>query len=333
MKPAVRLAVYGDINLDVLVLYHEAAAPGSDSRATVRLRGGGSAANVAVWAAREGADVAFFGQVGDDAAGRWLREELAAEGVAVDPPQGNLAVSPGSATGLVVVSVRAGERTMATDRGANLTPVTDLVPREALVSREWVHLTGYSFFEPGPREVALRALEVCRELGLPFSVDPSSVRPLRDYGAECFLEDVAGTEVVFPNLDEARELTGLDDPEEVARALARRFPVVALTLGAQGCLVAAAGRVGAVPAASPPGPAVDPTGAGDAFAAGFLTRYAAGRRRTDGRRFDLALEAAAAAVRVAARAVTVVGGRGEVGVGAGRAPEAAGDEEAEGPRA
>lgn len=328
-----RLAVFGDIVLDLVVFRRESAARDSDARARIVPAPGGSAANFAVWAARAGADVAFFGQAGDDFIGRRLKAELAAEGVAVNPPEGNLRLDPGAPTGIVIVEIEAAgvaagveqARTMTTDRGANLTVKLDLIDPAALARREWLHLTGYSFFEPGPRAAALAALETCRRLGLPWSVDPSSYRLLGEYGAGRFLAEVAGAAVLFPNREEAAELTGLGDPEEAAVVLARAFPVVALKLGGEGCLVAAGGRVRHVPPARRSAAAADPTGAGDAFAAGFLCRYLGYRRGAEpGRpeRFGRtvaaneaaaparAFAAARAGAALAAVAVSVVGGRG-----------------------
>jgi sugar/nucleoside kinase (ribokinase family) len=159
----------------------------------------------------------------------------------------------------------------------------------------------------------------CRRLGLPFSADPSSYRLLREYGPERFLADVDGAAVLFPNRDEARELTGRADPAEGAAELARRFPVVAVKLGPDGCLVAARGALRAVPAGRPDGLAIDPTGAGDAFAAGFLAGLLGVGLSGAGEAADTQAAAsgaadpqaaAQAAVRLAARAVRVIGGRG-----------------------
>jgi len=320
-----RLGVFGDVVLDIVVLHREDAAPDSDSRAAITPTAGGSAANVAVWAARSGLEVAFFGQAGDDRVGRQLRADLAAEGVAVDRPAGNLLLAASAPTGIIIVNVHGSSRTMVTDRGANLSPPPDLIRDEALAACAWLHLTGYSFFEPGPREAAQRAVAACRRLGVPFSADPSSYRLLREYGPERFLADVDGAAVLFPNRDEARELTGRDDPAVGAAELARRFPVVAIKLGPDGCLVAAPGALRAVPAVRPDGLAIDPTGAGDAFAAGFLAGLlgvglsgageaqaaapAADPQAGDPQAAD-PQAAAQAAVRLAGRAVQVIGGRG-----------------------
>lgn len=265
-----------------------------------------------MWAARAGAEVAFFGQAGDDPVGRQLKADLAAAGVLVDPPAGDLRLDRDAPSGIIIVNVEGGARTMVTDRGANLTVEPDIIAPVALAHSHWLHLTGYSFFEPAPRAAALAGIAGCRLLGLPYSVDPSSYRLIRDYGPQRLLDDISGAAVLFPNLDEAVELAGrAAPPPDLALTLAGGFPVVALKTGAGGCVVAAGQRVEVVPAVEARA-AVDPTGAGDAFAAGFL-RSLVGTGRGGQWPFTDLVRAAAAGVELAAQAVTMVGGRGRPG--------------------
>jgi sugar/nucleoside kinase (ribokinase family) len=129
-------------------------------------------------------------------------------------------------------------------------------------------------------------------------VDAGSAGFLADFGAARFLDAIAGASILFPNLEEGRTLTGLIDPLEVAQALAGKFPTVVLTLGAAGTIVAGGGEAVSVDVV--PTTMVDPTGAGDAFCAGFLREWIeSGDRRA----------AAEAGSRLAATAVEVVGGR------------------------
>ena len=101
------------------------------------------------------------------------------------------------------------------------------------------------------------------------------------------------------NLDEGRLVTAEHDPDRIAQALQARFERAIMTLGAEGVLVIERGRAPvAVPA--PPVRLVDPTGAGDAFAAGFLERWVHAKD---------AVAASEAGVFAAARAVMVMGGR------------------------
>jgi sugar/nucleoside kinase (ribokinase family) len=101
------------------------------------------------------------------------------------------------------------------------------------------------------------------------SVDPASSGPLRRVGAERFLAWVAAVDVLLPNAAEARALTGEEDPERAALALARRTGGEAVvTCGAGGAVWSGGGEPARAPAAA--APVVDSTGAGDAFAAGWI---------------------------------------------------------------
>src|SRR5512139_3723242 len=91
-----------------------ALARGGDVHGEVRVEPGGSAANVAVWAAEAGASVRLHGCVGDDDAGRILRASLARHGV-----EDALSVAAGARTGALLIVTEAGERSMVAHRGAN----------------------------------------------------------------------------------------------------------------------------------------------------------------------------------------------------------------------
>jgi sugar/nucleoside kinase (ribokinase family) len=105
--------------------------------------------------------------------------------------------------------------------------------------------------------------------------------------------------VCFPNLDEGAVLTGSPDPIEMAARLSARYDLVVLKLGGDGCVVAARDSA-PVLVAGIPADVQDTTGAGDAFCAAFLSRWLAGQ--------DPAA-AAGFAVRIAATAVSSLGGR------------------------
>jgi ribokinase len=261
-----RLLTVGDLVLDVRVRPDRRLVHGSDVTGEVSWHPGGSAANVAVWAVRAGLAARFVGCVGDDAAAAWLRRDLEASGV-----EARLLARPGWRTGAVALWIHPdGERTMVTDRGANLALTAADVDPAWFAGVTWLHLTGYSLLTPGLRG----AFAALTRQGVPFSFDPSSAALLAEaLRPEEVLAAVAGAEVVFPNADEARFLTGAG-PEAAVRRLAEHFPCAVVTCGADGCLVAAGGRVGHIPA--PAVPVGDAAGAGDAFAAGFLAARLSG---------------------------------------------------------
>jgi sugar/nucleoside kinase (ribokinase family) len=283
------VVVVGDVATDVVVVLAGKPAPGSDRPASIRSRGGGAGANVAVHLARLGMPVFLAGCVGDDAAAAALRAELTAAGVRLA-----LRTVAGAATGTVVSLVEpGGQRSMLADRGANLDLTPDDVP--AVPPGGHLHLSGYTLLDPGPRAAGLAAMAAAVEAGCTVSVDPASMGPLRDYGVDRWLADTAAATVLLPNADEARLLTGCADAMDAARALAARHPVVAVSLGADGAVWATSTSLVHRPAH--PTEVVDTTGAGDAFAAGLLAAWLSSPQGDPAAALDAGLARAAAIVR------------------------------------
>ena len=285
------IVVLGDVMVDVVVRLSRPLAHASDAPARIRFHGGGSAANTAAWFAAAGAEPVLVGRVGDDERGRGAREELLRGDV-----DARLAVDHDLPTGTCLVLVAPdGERTMAPDAGANDGLTEGDLPGELLVDGAHLHVAGYALLRPGSRPAARGAIARASKAGMTVSVDPSSSALL----SPAFLDLAEGAGLLLPNAAEAQALTGEDDPERAARRLAERFGEVVVTLGAEGALWTAGGE--AIRAAAVPVEAVeDSTGAGDAFAAGFVGA------RVDG---ASAADALAAASRLAARAIGTEGGR------------------------
>ncbi len=296
--------VIDDVINDVLVKPAEAITPGSDTAAAIRACPGGSAANQAAWMAHLGAEAVFAGRVGAGDA-EYHRGELARAGVSA-----HLATDPDVGTGFIVIMVaQDGERTMFTDRGANLRLRRSDLPASLLDGASVLHLTGYTFCEPPLLELALWLLAEARARDLAITVDPGSAAFLARMEAGAFLRWTEGAAVCFPNRDEAAVLTGEPDPVTMAVRLTRHYGAVVLKLGDQGALVAVPGRAPVrVPAY--PARATDTTGAGDAFCGAFMSRWLSGSPDAL-RALEVADLAAAAqyAVRIAAAVVTRFGGR------------------------
>ncbi|MEU2391617.1 PfkB family carbohydrate kinase [Streptomyces sp. NPDC007369] len=292
------MLVVGDVVTDVVAVHPEPLVPATDTAARIRTLPGGAGANAACWAACAGlADVRLLARVGAESS-RWHERALLACGV-----RPRLVVDPDAPTGTVVALVgKDTERTFLTDSGAalRLSPA-DWTPG-LLDGVAHLHLSGYLYFADSSRELALVALRDARARGVPVSVDPASAGFLIALGPRRFLDAVAGAGVLLPNEDEALLLAGLPRPAGAGAAaaeLSRLVPLVVVTRGAAGALVAQGGRVTAEVAAEPVR-AVDSTGAGDAFTGGFLAARLAGADP---------VEAARAGCRSAARAVTRLGGR------------------------
>jgi sugar/nucleoside kinase (ribokinase family) len=266
MRPIV---VVGDVIDDVIVRLKGPIAADTDTPAEIVRRPGGSGANVAAWLAHLGAPVRFAGRVG-------------AGGHELPGVDARLAVDPTRPTGAIVVLVEGGHRTMLTDRGANEALCADDLPPSLLDDAALLHVSGYTLFAPGPRAAALALMATARERGIPISVDCASAAFLRE--APAFAEWIRDAELCFANEDEAA----------VLGEAALRQPVVVIKLGARGV------RIGEVVLRALPAELVDPTGAGDAFCAGFLARHVAG---------DDVEECARAGLAAAAEAIARAGGR------------------------
>jgi sugar/nucleoside kinase (ribokinase family) len=294
----VSVLVVGDIVTDILAVHSGPLAVDSDTAARISLTGGGSAANTAAWFAYTGTAVHLVGVVGDDVAGTDRLTELAAAGVG-----GSAIRRTGEApTGSVIVLAQAQERTMLCDRGANhlLAPSDVDAALSTLDGLRHLHLSGYTLLDGSSRAAGRYALRAAAERGLSTSVDAASAAPLHRVGGATFLDWIRGADLLLANLDEARALTSAAaDPAGAARALTGQLPSVVVKQGPDGATWA--DRDGTlITVAAQPATVVDPTGAGDAFAAGLIAARLAG---ADPR------AAMAAAVALGALAVTTLGGR------------------------
>ena len=260
-----RILVLGDLNLDVRVGLPEDTPWGEEVRTMVEAVPGGSAGSFARAARGEGAEILFIGCVGDDLIGDLLIRSLETAGIEVHVKR--VAVPSGT----VLALWRGTERTMFCSRGANDGLDGAWIEESLFRGAAHLHVSGYAFLSSSQRAAARRAIRLAREGRMTVSVDPPPASLIRSFGLEAFREELASVDWIFPNLDEGRALSGEDEPAQIVDSLARSFAVGALTLAEDGSLVwsgseRAQGRV-------TPLKAVDTTGAGDAFAAGFVTSY------------------------------------------------------------
>ncbi|MET1131829.1 MAG: sugar kinase [Aeromicrobium sp.] len=260
------ILVVGDVVDDIGVLPLEPVAPRSDTRAQIRMTPGGSAANTAAWLGFLGSDTRFLGKVGNDGVerhGAALREHQ------VEP---RLVADPLLPTATIVLTLDdEADRTMYVDRAANGTLTADDLPEDLWDGVEWLHLTGYTFFDPQTRDVAIELIAEAKRRGAGVSVDPSTTAFLREVTPEAFAQWTRGVDVLVPNLDEARLLVGATGPFVDFDTLTEMYPHVVVTLGSMGAAYVAGGAREQV--AAPRIQVVDTTGAGDAFTAGFLASW------------------------------------------------------------
>ena len=287
------LLCIGDVMLDVITVFSGAINFGEDTPAKISTHGGGAAGNVASWASQSGADVHLIARVGKDAAGATITSELKNLGVTLQ-----VSVVDDEQTGVVVILVDSqGERTMFPDSGANSgLSLADLPPLDEITA---VYLSGYPLVNPNSRQGALDILRAVKERGLPVIFDPSTVGVLLEVGLNQVREWLALVDVVILNEEEAHFLSGKNNPVEAAAELLKKTPLVVIKRGGNGALAQARGS-GVVQIPAVETDVVDTTGAGDAFAAGFILAWA-----NDGDLID-ALKSGAA---LAAKCVSTLGAR------------------------
>lgn len=289
-----RILVVGDVMTDIIVAPDGPMVKGSDRRAQIRQRPGGSGANQAVWLGVLGARVIFAARVGAADKAHW---EAYFRGRGVEPSLAADAELPSGV--LVTILDPDGERSFLTDRGANLNLSAADLPDALLTDVGAMAVSGYSLFSPGPRAAVANLMARARASGVAVAVDAASVGFLAEVGAPAFFEWTTGATLILANADEATALTGDATVEAQVAALGAHFEVVVIKRGAAGAVIG--GRDGIRFALPAPTVAVrDSTGAGDAFAAGFL------KARCEGLSEAEALEAA---IEAGARAVEIIGGQ------------------------
>lgn len=262
-----KVLVVGDVMTDIIVTPEGPIVPGSDRRAKVRSRPGGSGANQAVWLGAMAADVTFAARVGAD--DRVMYENYFRGQGVVPRLSGDKELPSGV---LVTLLDPDGERSFLTDRGANLELCGDDLQADLLDDVSLVLVSGYSFFAPGPRAAVQGLLAVAKARGIKVAIDPASAGFLSEVGTANFIEWTRGADFLFSNESEAELLCAAAGVEDGVRALGQHYTTVIIKRGRHGAAIGgAAGVRHAQPA--PVVTVVDSTGAGDAFAAGFVAAY------------------------------------------------------------
>ncbi|MEZ5657447.1 MAG: sugar kinase [Burkholderiaceae bacterium] len=270
---------------------------------------GGDVCNCAAAAARQGARVGVLTRLGADAFGDsfmalWRSEGIDARHVRRDPS---------APTGIYFVHHDAGGHNFSyyrRDSAASRITVADL-PLQAIAQARVLHTSGISLaISTSSADTVFAAMSAARDAGRTVAFDTNLRLNLWPLARARAMIDaaVALADIVLPGLDDARELTGLHEPDAIVDAYLRRgAAIVALTLGADGTLVATTNerrRIAAFPVQ-----AVDATAAGDTFDGAFLAQWLAGADAFEAARYA---NAAAALSTLGFGAVTPMPRRAQV---------------------
>jgi sugar/nucleoside kinase (ribokinase family) len=232
---------------------------------------GGSGANTAVGVASLGAKAAFIGKVRNDTLGDLYTHDLGAVGVGFDVKPA--IEGPATARSFILVTPD-GERTMNTYLGAcqNLTP-EDVNPHTVRAAKI-VYLEGYLWDPPEAKRAFRKAVAIAHEAGNAVALTLSDAFCVDRYRDEFLgLMRDGSLDILFANVHELQSLYQTADAATALEALRQEKVLGIVTRSEEGALVVTREQTKAVPA-YPIERLVDTTGAGDLFAAGFLTGLA-----------------------------------------------------------
>ena len=290
----------GDVMLDVITkidVMPSQISYGSDTPAKISTHGGGAAGNVAAWLTRTTAHATIVAHVGNDSAGSALVSEFDALGVR----HHNLMVDNAHSGVVVVLVDPTGERTMFPDNGANsglqIGDLPDLAGFNA------VYISGYSPLDPLSLAGIKEMINKIRRAGITIYFDPASVGAMKEISIDEVKSWLPLMDVLLLNEEEACYLAGSTDIDFCLDFLLKECQTVVIKRGSYGAIGKSRdGDYVAAPAI--PTTVIDTTGAGDSFAAGFISHYATKKDLTG---------ALMAGLEVAAHCVSIVGARPRVG--------------------
>lgn len=257
---------FGALNFDKLYKVKRFPEPGGEVKIEFKLESaGGSAANTIFALSMLGIKTGFIGAVGDDEEGKAILKEFREAGVSIDRIK-----VVNADTGIVIGFVdENGERALYVYAGANSMISREDVSIESIKGAEIFHTT--SFADDEQFKVQCEVVKALPE-HVKLSFGPTSLYAKKGKELMPILER---TDIIFLNEKEMKEITKLDYEEgsEYLRGLG--IETVAVTLGRKGCFVSNNKESYLVKAEHRD--VVDTTGAGDAFAAGFLYGIAKGK--------------------------------------------------------
>lgn len=227
---------------------------------------GGSAANTITGCAVLGLESAFIGKVGDDELGLKFKEGQERIGISSILLHG----TQSSGRSMVFITPPNAERTFANFMGASLEQGPEDMKEDFFEGYDILHLEGYLVQN---HDLVRRVVEIGKKLGMTISIDLASYNVVEsNYD---FLHEIVENyvDIVFANESESKSFTR-KTPEDALDELARVCKIAVVKIGAQGSFVKSGNEKYRI--APFQAKAVDATGAGDMFAAGFLYGYSRG---------------------------------------------------------
>jgi len=229
-------------------------------------RSGGAAGNTAAAIASLGGSASFIGRVADDALGATYMHDIRKAGVSFEVPPA--ADGPPTAHCLILVTPD-GERTMNTYLGASQNLVAADIDRELIASSAVTFLEGYLWDPPHAKDAFRVAMDAARSANRKVAFSLSDAFCVDRYREE-FADLLTGpVDIVFANDTEALSLLQTEDLDAATTELGRLCEIAVITRGAEGSSIVTNGERVDVPCV-PVQEVIDTTGAGDAFAGGFL---------------------------------------------------------------
>ncbi|QGZ97006.1 adenosine kinase [Terricaulis silvestris] len=259
------------ITKDAMTLIDEPRADHLTARLTSATpAAGGSAANTVTGVSSFGGRAGYIGKVADDELGARFTQEFRAAGVRFNTPPRS--APPGTARSLIVITPD-GHRSMNTYLGASTLLSPEDIDADLIGAGETLFLEGYLFDRDEAKAAFVHAAEIARTAKRKVALTLSD-KFCVDRHRDSFRHLVSGhVDILFANESEILSLYESDDLGVAMAAARRDCPVVAVTRGASGSLIAARGATVEVKA-FPVDQVVDSTGAGDLYAAGFLFGFA-----------------------------------------------------------
>ena len=287
----------GDVMLDVVVALQAPINYGEDTPSKITTHGGGAAGNVASWIAHTGIAASIVARIGNDSAGAALISEF--QDLSVDHSSLKKTTD---ATGVVVILVdKNGERTMFPETGANSGLVLSDMP--ALSGFDAAYVSGYALLNPRSRAGVLDMIAAIKSAGLPLFYDTVTVGAMKEVDRALIHSWLPHMDYVLPNEEEALYLADAENIDAALEKLLELCPAVIIKRGSAGAIAQVRGgarvNVDAVKIA-----VADTTGAGDSFAAGFISTKISGG--------DLSASVTAG-VTLAAKCVANIGARPQGG--------------------